>query len=218
MKQKLIKLSDDHYIILDDSEIKIGDWIYDSSVNVIEQVHNTIIYVIESGNGGHYKKITHSTKCLEWWDGGIDIVQVWNAVKPLNLSEIKELLGEVNVNKLSEIYSNKQIELIFGDRIKRTNSSRVNKKLDIIVQQGVLLLSTVGKTLFENGYNKALEDNKNKKYTEEDIRLAFTNGFAEYTARSFDCEDYIRYIQPKTEWEVEFVDEKLKLIEILKKK
>jgi hypothetical protein len=55
--------------------------------------------------------------------------------------------------------------------------------------------------------NQALEDNKGKKYTEEDVisivkKSRETGLTAEYLLLS---------LQPKTEWEVEIVDGKLKL-------
>ena len=61
---------------------------------------------------------------------------------------------------------------------------------------------------YRNGYTQALEDNKDRKYTEEDViriveKSRETGLTAEYLIMTF---------QSKTEWEVEFVDGKLKLI------
>jgi hypothetical protein len=71
-----------------------------------------------------------------------------------------------------------------------------------------------------SGYNQALEDNKEKKYTEEDMRkaieLSYSKGLAKpNSGRLSDIpklqEEVIQSLQPKTEWEVEIVDGKLKL-------
>ncbi len=62
---------------------------------------------------------------------------------------------------------------------------------------------------YRQGYNQAIEDNKKKKYTEEDMWKAFEYG---KTLDGYDWfGDLLESLQPKTEWEVEFVDGKLKL-------
>lgn len=71
------------------------------------------------------------------------------------------------------------------------------------------------------GYNEALEDNKKKVYTEEDmvkaIRMARKGddefGESGFIRHGFDYseKDVIQSLQPQTEWEVEMVDSKLKL-------
>ena len=60
--QKLIKLNDQHYIIVDDSEIKVGDW-------YLTFMNNKIIgeprkCSDDSYNFSNCKKITHSTQPL----------------------------------------------------------------------------------------------------------------------------------------------------------
>lgn len=67
---------------------------------------------------------------------------------------------------------------------------------------------------FELGYNQALEDNKEKKYAEEDMRKAMRFGSMRNKLTISELESsfqqLIQSIQP-TEWEVEMVDGKLKL-------
>lgn len=65
-RMKLIKLNEDHYIIVDDSEIKEGDLCYDPEGN---PGHRGIKYVVkclrtapDSYWNKHCKKITHSTQ------------------------------------------------------------------------------------------------------------------------------------------------------------
>lgn len=104
-------------------------------------------------------------------------------------SEAKELLGVVDVDKKAQIE--------WGN-VHRT-----------------------GALGYIDGYNQALEDNKEKKYTEEDmvkaIRMA-RKGYDEFGESGFirhgfdySEKDVIQSLQPQTEWEVEFVDGKLKL-------
>lgn len=66
-----------------------------------------------------------------------------------------------------------------------------------------------------SGYNQALEDNKERKYTNKDIVTAIAFGFSickKENRAPFDIEQiqFIQSLQP-AEWEVEFVDGKLKL-------
>ena len=69
---------------------------------------------------------------------------------------------------------------------------------------------------YNKGYKQCLIDNKEKKYTEENIRAIFMHGFLLGVDRgeySIDMENksLSKYLQPETEWEVEYVDGKLKL-------
>lgn len=62
---KLIKLNEEHYVIVDDSEIKEGDFVVALDTNVAFQatardVEKPIIQFKQ-----HYKKITHSTRSLK---------------------------------------------------------------------------------------------------------------------------------------------------------
>ena len=171
---KLIKLSEQHYIVVDDSEIKEGDWYYDTNdkeslMPIYQRSQDPKFY---SG----CKKITHSTN--------ID----WHEVYYIPLSEVKELLGVVDVEKKAKYY--------YGQ-------NRFTREYE----DGFMLG-------FKLAYNQALEDNKDRKYTREDLLDAFTWGFLEGTERG-DVTDSVnkfsQALQPQTEWEVEFIDGKLKL-------
>lgn len=74
---KLIKLPEDHYIIVDDSPIKEGDYVL-SKLNKVEVFGKRYAPSL-------YQKITHSTQPL-----GIGWQQ---EIKELSSSEVKELLG-----------------------------------------------------------------------------------------------------------------------------
>lgn len=166
---KLIKLNTNYYVIVDDSEIKEGDyylftWGGEQEIQRFFKEQHA-----DRENHKHLydtacKKITHSTQPLE--DGttihGIEHKR-WVHIKYIGLSEVKELFSEINVEK---------------------------------------------------------------KYTEEDLGL-----FLEYVRDNYTgvgaphlvhnkggqrktkaiVQDYIQSLQPKTEWEVEWVDGKLEL-------
>ena len=63
---------------------------------------------------------------------------------------------------------------------------------------------------FKTGYNQAIEDNKEKKYTEEDVWKALSWGYhtAKDEEKGIKSSGYgtrfIQSLQPKTEWEVEW--------------
>ncbi len=61
--------------------------------------------------------------------------------------------------------------------------------------------------------NQAIEDNKEKKYIEEDMKLCYMQGWNRGKEnKSTEMNNYIQFIsQSKTSWEVEFVDGKFKL-------
>ena len=175
---KLIKINTDHYVIVDDSEIKEGDYHFDFDKNDIDTWKGNLY-----SNRLKCKKITHSTQPLEVkiTDEGIHLPD-WSKVKALSSRVVKELIGEVDIwQKFKEI--------------------------DGSCQKG-----EYEHWLFESGYNQALEDNKEKKYTEKDMRKAYMVGkHGGVTQTYYEFDEYIQQLQPKTEWEVAFIDGKLKL-------
>jgi len=173
---KLIKINTDHYVVVADSEIKEGDWT-STEENTIHQVDYVDAYTKING----WKKITHSTQPLEEGTTIHDIEHKrWILIKYIDLQEIKELIGEVDIwQKFKEI--------------------------DGSCQKG-----EYEHWLFESGYNQALEDNKEKKYTEEDLKR-YHNIMCLHGNKK--GEEFIQSLQPKTEWEVEFDEQgKLKLV------
>ena len=176
---KLIKLNTDHYIIVDDSEIKEGDWMYNSDREP------SLLQCVGKGSIRGWNKITHSTQPIE--EGttihGIEHKR-WNHVKFIDLSEVKELIGEVDVEKKAE--------------------EKYTKK---DFAPGEILIRKIA---WMNGYTQALEDNKNKKYTEEDLKCMFECGRNYQNNAEITFKVSMEYLQSKTEWEVEFVDGKLK--------
>lgn len=181
MSQKLIKINTDHFVVVDDSEIKekSGDWFYSFETG---KIYDTLIH----HTAASCKKITHSTQPLEEEKGHIG----WDKVKYLSLSSVKALLGEVDVEKKArKVIPTPMSGTEYIDEIKG----------------------------FVKGYNQALEDNKEKRYTEEDMRKAIEFGRGQILDNISigiiheQTDNFIQSLQPKTEWEVEIVDGKLKL-------
>lgn len=196
---KLIKLTKDHYVVVDDSEIKEGDWYYWEVTKTIQIAKLDSLNRFPKSSDGS-KKITHSTQPFNnrphFAQYGL-----------ITLSEVKELIGEVDVEKKAE----------YDWMLHTEGSIVVTDKND-------------WKSGFHHGYNQALEDNKEKKYTEEDLRKAIQLAWeADSIDGTVDLnivlhygdnndlrtkwseDEIIKSLQPKTEWEVEIVDGKLKL-------
>lgn len=106
---KLKKLSEDHYIVVDDSEIKEGDYCT-THLNIIDvgKIHNSYT-IFNPQNKEHLdllkscKKITHSTQPLGFLNEvGLTTANLkpdWTNVEYLPLSEVKELLCVVDAKK-----------------------------------------------------------------------------------------------------------------------
>ena len=164
------KLSEDHYIVMDDSDIKIGDVVAEKLLTGKYE-----LFTIQTLNDIHEQtqiKITHSTQPESFGTGWMQSIQ------PLFLTEVKELLGEVDVEKKSYAF----IREIGGTRQERL--------------------------AYIDGYREALEDNKEKKWTDADViriveKSRQTGLTAEYLMLS---------LQLQTEWNVEIVEGKLKLL------
>ena len=176
--RKIIKIKEDHYVIVDDSEIKFGDWFLTDDKRIEQSAPdwNAMEW---------HRKITYSTQPLEDVIGLTNKLDAkgWVLIKPIYVHEIKELIGEVDVEKKAIDYRRKYP-------------------------------STDGDISFAfyDGYNQALEDNKEKKYTEDDLWKAVNCAYVSDGTWQ-ECVDFVKeqVLQPKTEWEVEIVDGKLKL-------
>lgn len=94
MKTKLIKLNDSHYIIVDDSEIKEGDYHLTDKKEIVKTVKS------ETGFANWlFPKITHSTQPLEYTNE--DHLH-WDKIKKLSLSEIEETVYGYSVEKMAK--------------------------------------------------------------------------------------------------------------------
>lgn len=110
--KKLIKLSDIHYIIVDDSEIKEDDYFYHPNKALVTQIekcnkieiHNFVCH-INDFIGYVCKKITHSTQPLEISKGhSVKGGGLWTFedIKQLSLSEVEEVINGYNLEEKSE--------------------------------------------------------------------------------------------------------------------
>ena len=88
MKQKLIKLSEDHYIIVDDSEIQIGDYL--SNIVLNDKFPRQVTKdMFDEGFVIGDKKITYSTD--------INV----NVLYYIPLSEVQELIYGYSIEKIA---------------------------------------------------------------------------------------------------------------------
>ena len=165
------KLSEEHYIVVDDLDIKIGDIVAEKLLTGKYELFT--IQTLNDIDRQTQKKIIYSTQPESLGVGWMQSVQ------PLLLSEVEELLGIVDVEKKS---------YAFKKEIGGTRQERL---------------------AYIDGYSEALEDNKEKKYTEKDMQWALHE--ARYH-QQHTIEEIIEALhQPKTEWEMEIVEGKLKL-------
>jgi len=104
-------------------------------------------------------------------------------VQKLSLLKIKELIGEPRSREL------------FLEDLKNRDIHPLEK---LGTMKGFML-----------GWGLCEGENQDKKYTEEDLRKAMRL-FHERELKTID--DVIQSLQPRTEWDVEFVDGELRLI------
>lgn len=205
---KLIKLSTDHYIIVDDSEIKVDDYFYNGKA--VAKMCNQWMITFTAMDAIKCKKITHSTEPIEHsynsTSNGFnmrqmssDVELVYDEIQQLSLSEVKELLGEVDVEKKAE----KKYPIIMRTKTK-IGGGTYNTDVNFSDRYSYM-----------QGYNQALKDNKDRKYTEEDMRVAIrlaTTSKYDHILEFYSEADILQSLQPPTSWDVTFVDGKLKLI------
>ena len=203
MEQLLIKLSETHYIIVDNSEIKKGD--YHVATRIIKSnVVNAIAYTDKEqleaiAEIGGAKKITHSTQPLEIITALPDTGQGevtefgYNKIKPLSLSEVEEAINGYSVQKLSyEKYNDGSIS--------------TNTRND-------------WRECWKEGFKAHQELVKDKLFTIEQVKLIWKAG-QEYWKTSGESITFEELIQRKnellptqTEWNIEFNEQgKLKVI------
>jgi hypothetical protein len=210
MKQKLIKISETHYIIVDDSEIKEGDYCT-THLNIIDvgKIHNSYT-IFNPQNKEHLnmlkscKKITHSTQQLK----GI----VWNNIIPISLSEVEEAINGYSVDYKLEDFEHERKKVYL-----ETGSLTACEILD----RGISL-----------GFKAHQELMKDKLFTVENMRKAIQmaweadsiDGIVDLNVvlhygnnndlrTKWSEEEIIQSLLPKTEWDVEFDEQgKIKLI------
>jgi len=180
MEQKLIKLSDTHYIVVDgDSEIKKGDYAIHNNKEYRNKYNEKPILCTKSNCESiqeHWDKITHSTQPELLGSGWMQ------SVLPILLSEVEEAIYGycVEMMALQDFKDNDDGFISYRDR-------------------------TEG---FINGFNAHKELVKDKLFTVEDMEnilikfhkmnMAYLTGKAD---DNLDIKDFINTVLPKTEWE-----------------
>lgn len=186
---KLIKLSDTHYIVVDDSEIKeleYNTWFYDIKTKLVGQY-------FQGDVEDSWRKITHSTQPLEKIEGS----EVWENGKflgpdyafqeiiPLSLSEVEEAINRYSFEEIADEWS--------------TDINNVHPADSYIAKQGYLA-----------GFKAHQELTKDKLFTVEQLNEAVAEAWNS-SENNEDNETYtqvykriIQSLLPKTEWDVKF--------------
>lgn len=190
---EVIKINTDYYIIVDDSKIEDNDWMQRNDE------YPQAVADFRWDFKGEYRKVTHSTKKL---GSNVGSTYTPSNVKYLSLGDVKKITGEVDMKELELKYHQ---QLIQRREVARNFRGQVAGNHPDMFTSREMLSMMEG---FTDGYTQALDDNKDKKYTDDDViaivkKSRETGLSAEYIIIS----DY----QPKSHWEVEFVDGKLKL-------
>lgn len=191
MNQRLIKLSEEHYIVVDDSEIKLGDWFYYKQFgeDIAYQTNKDTNLANINNPDKYFRKITHSTKTLIY-DNELGYTSIPNVSK-ITLSEVEEAIYGYSVDKMA-----------YEHDVKTGLSSEFDYNI------------------FELGFKAHKKIVKDKLFTVEDMRKAIRYGFdvgfcsnsSNKTKNNLQSEEqFIQSLLPKTEWEVEFIDGQLKL-------
>ena len=145
---ELIKIDKDHFVVVNKTIQPVNGYYYDSFINKIKSTNGA-----EYGEASHCWQITHSTQPLDTIilknrDHSQSVGHYYGNGGQLSIQEVKELIGEVDVEKKAQEYLG-----TFG-----TDQE----------YQG-----------FKHGYSQALEDNKEKQYTEEDLKKMWKLGYNE---------------------------------------
>lgn len=82
---KLIKIKEDHYVVVDDSEVRPGDYVYTSVTSKTVRFTDPRHFSDDT-----YWKVTHSTEPLE----SIVTENSFKSYEFISLQEVQELVGE----------------------------------------------------------------------------------------------------------------------------
>lgn len=201
MKKKAIKLSTTHYIVVDDSEIKESDSIFNINTKEI------IINWQGHGSMDWWKKITHSTKPLEG-NRKYAVYQYnhhesrFNKIKPLSLSEIEEVIYGYNVEKMAKKFDNfYQDPEMFDEHESKQNIAIYKhgfKAQQELIKDKFILTAQELSDVIDKSF-KIYKDSQ-KQYTDSDL------------ARKNLKTELIQSLQ-KTEWDIELDEQgKIKLL------
>lgn len=178
---KLLKLSEEHYILADKIDINVGDWVTDTYLVYQCKDNRSLLGM---------RKVTRSTQPLGIVHGDSNKETItYGSTGHLPISEVKELLGLVDVDRKAEEANG---YALYGSP---------NGEKYLAFREGFVI-----------GYNQATKENK---YTKEDMVEWTMCMIAQYVQGNTNIWDrdmlHKSLPQPKTEWDVEIIDGKLKL-------
>ena len=184
---KLIKLSDTHYIFVDDSEIQRGMFIYESDTKLLNEASS--IYVRNDKDF----KITHSTKPLETVKIPDEetYMKGFQYIKPLSLSEVEEAIYGYSVEKMAEENGNNYAHSynpdIFIEGFKAHQELVKDKLFSLATVEGCMM--SIANWIVKNNITSGTEILTKMVEISESLLL------------------------PKTEWDVEFDEQgKMRLL------
>ena len=188
MKLQLIKI-DGNYILVSDEEIRKGDKFYDFTLKVVNEAW------INFGKHNTCKKITHSTEPLseecKRCTGACE--KCVDNIKPLSLSEVEEAINGYSVEKMA---------------LEEYDESLPNQQMAFHCRMG-----------YKEGFKAHQELTKDKLFTVEDMinalklyKIHFDVNEQSNHKWFQEPEEFIQLLLPKEEWDITFVDGKLKLI------
>ena len=156
---KLIKINEEHYIIVDSSDIKEGDFMYDIDGDI------GIAIGKDKSQWEGNMKITHSTQPID----GDEVGACFTKIKQLSLLEVEELLfGYIVEISKDKLFTLEDMKKLFGRTIENAPSGESHTRM-----------------ISDKEYRHFVMDQLFNKMIEP--------------------------LLPKTEWEVEYIDDKLTL-------
>lgn len=179
---KLIKLNEQHYIVVDDSEIKENDWYWTPIKRSIEQCVKKLLIIKGGQNDIEQLKITHSTPI-----GGLSAMLI-AGIRELSLSEVEEAINGYSVEKIYPILSFE--EYLANPPHKESYASYVAHQKSK-----------------REGFNAHREFVKDKFFTTDDMELMFGLGAANHANGKPSFQEAIQSLLPKTEWECSITPE-----------
>lgn len=192
MKTKLIKLSDTHYIVVDDSEIKLNDWVYS-----MDGVHQWFGLVLTTEPLP--KKITHSTQPLE-----VEPIpdekfpKVFDKIKRLSLSEVEEAINGYSIYQ-------KALDFAVTSKIYIDDEKTHDEVAESLISFHKELVKDKLFTT-EDIYN-AVRYGLDLCLKEKDWAFGVSGSAKPY------IKDYIQSLLPQTEWDITFDEQgKIKLV------
>lgn len=195
---KLIKLSEG-YIIVSDEDIKEGDYVYHPEVSK----KYTAVDITKKGNDRYTERnyiaqgiYKHIPTTNDWYlkERKIIASNFIPELPNIDFNNLEEEFGIVDINKLTNDYFLQEYSWTSNNDLPYKEADIKNIKKD-----------------FKKGFNKCLSLNKDKLYTEQQLKKAF--GFYAFVSPSQqpynekEFKDafnvFIQLLQPKTEWRVE---------------